>query len=63
MLYGSKYYLETIWNIPEYNTWLAQYYSEATYNKTFNMWQLTDQGIVDGIDKKVDVDILKAVNN
>ena len=63
MLYGSKYYLETIWNLPEYNTWLAQYYSEATYNKEFNMWQLTDEGTVDGIDIKVDIDILKAVNN
>lgn len=63
MLYGSKYYLDSIWNLPEYNTWLAQYYSEATYNKAFNMWQLTDEGTVDGIDTKVDIDILKAVNS
>jgi lysozyme len=56
--YGSKYYLSTIWNLPEYNTWLAQYNDTVTYNNTFKMWQISETGIIDGIDTLVDIDIL-----
>lgn len=59
MNYGSKYYLENIWTLNKYDTWLAQYYTEATYNKDFKMWQISESGVVDGIDSLVDIDILK----
>lgn len=57
--YGSKYYLENIFNLDGYDTWLAQYYEEATYKKDFIMWQISDRGRVNGINNLVDVDILK----
>src|SRR5574344_2172068 len=47
MNYGSKYYLENIWTLNKYDTWLAQYYTEATYNKDFKMWQISESGVVD----------------
>jgi len=57
--YGSKYYLENVFNLDGYDTWLAQYYDEATYTKDFVMWQISDRGKVNGINNLVDVDILK----
>ena len=57
--YGSKYYLENIFNLEGYDTWLAQYYDEATYNKDFVMWQISDRGNVKGVSSLVDIDILK----
>ena len=56
--YGSKSYLETIWKLDGYNTWLAQYNDVATYSKNFKMWQISDRGKVNGINSLVDVDIL-----
>lgn len=58
MNYGSKYYLENIWNLNGYDTWLAHYNSETSYSKPFKMWQITDQGKVDGINGLVDIDIM-----
>lgn len=58
MNYSSKYYLENIWTLDTYNVWLAQYNDEATYEKKFNLWQISDQGRVSGINNLVDVDIL-----
>ena len=58
MLYSSKSYLENIWFDLPYDVWLAQYYSEVTYNGTYKMWQICDNGLVDGIDTDVDINIL-----
>jgi len=58
MNYGSKTYLELIWDLDEYDTWLAQYNDEVTYSKKFKIWQISEQGIVDGINGLVDIDIL-----
>ncbi len=64
MLYGSSYYLKTVWDVEEYLTendiWLAHYPSEitsdkSTYNGEYQMWQCTDIGIVPGIDGPVDM--------
>lgn len=58
MLYSSKNYLERIWDKTEYETWLAQYNTKATYNGEYSIWQMCDTGIVDGIKGDVDIDIM-----
>lgn len=58
MLYGSKYYLENIWNVDNKNIWLANYATKTEYDKEYMMWQMCSDGKIDGIDSYVDVDIL-----
>jgi len=58
MLYGSASYLEKIWNLPQYKTWLAHYTDKTTYEKDYYIWQLTNQGEVDGIQGNVDLNVL-----
>ena len=58
MIYGSKYYLNTVWNIDEYPTWLAHYTYNTDYDKEYFLWQFTNTGIVPGINSYVDLDIL-----
>lgn len=58
LLYGSKSYLESFWNLPDYDKWLAQYYDRPTYTDNFKFWQMSDQGQIDGIDTDVDIDIM-----
>lgn len=58
MLYGSKVYLERIWQPGLYPVWLAQYYTQVTYEGDFQMWQMSSSGRIDGIDGDVDIDIL-----
>ena len=58
MNYGSAYYLKEIWTTDDYPIWLAQYNKEVTINKDFVMWQITDDGEVDGINTLVDINIL-----
>lgn len=56
MLYGSKSYLETIWDNPV-EVWVAHYAEQTTYMGKINVWQLCDDGKVDGINGYVDLDI------
>jgi len=58
MLYGSKNYLETIWETGKYKTWLAHYTEKTTYNDEYLMWQFTNRGSVPGISTMVDVDVM-----
>ena len=59
MLYGSKFYLESIWeNKKNYPVWLAHYTNETNYNGDYVMWQLSDIGRIDGINTNVDINIL-----
>lgn len=58
MLYSSKNYLEKIWYPTEYETWLAQYNSKATYAGEYSIWQMSSSGRVDGIKGDVDIDIM-----
>ena len=58
MNYSSKYYLENIWQTDDYDIWYAQYYKEATTTKKFKIWQISDEGKVDGITNLVDINIL-----
>ena len=59
MLYSSKNYLEKIWFKPNTNIWLAHYTSETNYKGDFKIWQMCDDGKIDGIDDNmVDIDII-----
>lgn len=58
MLYSSKYYLDTVWYKEEYNTWLAHYTTDSKDKAEYNMWQLCNDGKIEGIDNLVDIDIL-----
>ena len=54
--YGSKNYLEKVWLKTPGVIWLAHYNDETSY-KGHTFWQICDNGIVDGINAKVDIDI------
>lgn len=58
ILYGSEYYLNLIWNIDKYDTWLANYSRNINYDKPYIIWQLCNNGRIDGISGNVDIDIL-----
>lgn len=58
MLYGSKNYLNSIWKYHTKEVWLAHYTEETDYDGDYRMWQLCDDGKIDGIDGYVDIDIL-----
>lgn len=59
MLYGSKYYLETVWNHRDRRpVWLAHYTDWSSYKDPYFMWQVCAWGRIDGIDGDVDFDIM-----
>lgn len=59
MLYSSKFYLENIWENKNNNTvWLAHYTTKTNYQNNYMMWQLCNNGKIDGINGDVDIDIL-----
>ncbi len=58
MIYGSKNYLEQIWLPTKYDIWLAHYTTQTNYQKNYKFWQICDDGIIDGIDTYVDIDIM-----
>ncbi len=55
--YASKSYLEYIWLPINYDIWLAHYTEETSYKGKYIMWQLANNGKVDGINNYVDIDI------
>ncbi|MCR5154348.1 MAG: hypothetical protein K6B75_05820 [Lachnospiraceae bacterium] len=58
-LYGSKYYIDTIWIAErEEPDWVAQYASKTTYTGEYFMWQHSSSGRIDGIKGNVDLDVL-----
>jgi len=59
MLYSSKFYLETIWeNKLEFPIWLAHYTDKTTYSGNYKIWQLCNNGRIDGINGDVDINIM-----
>ena len=58
MLYTSKAYLDSIWAEIDSDIWVAHYYRDANYNGVYKMWQITDSGIIDGINSNVDINIM-----
>ena len=58
-LYGSKNFLERVWYEQEFdNIWLAHYTRDTDYDKKYYLWQLCNNGKIDGINGDVDIDIL-----
>ncbi len=57
MMYGSKFYLETIWDDFDI-TWLAHYTDKTNYQGDYLMWQCANNGRISGIYGDVDIDIL-----
>lgn len=53
--YSSKSYLENVWDLKDYNTWLAHYTLNTNYQGKFLIWQFTDVGIVPGVKGPLDV--------
>lgn len=59
MLYSSKNYLENIWQAKKENVWLAHYTTQTNYKGKYRIWQICDNGIINGIkDNNVDIDIM-----
>ena len=54
--YGSKNYLEKVWLKVPGVIWLAHYNDETSY-QGHTFWQICDDGIIEGINGKVDIDI------
>jgi len=57
MLYSSKNYLQYAWE-DNYKVWVAHYNENANYENIYNLWQICDDGKINGIDKTVDIDIM-----
>ena len=59
MLYGSKNYLEKVWeDIDSRPIWLAHYTDKTDYKGQYMMWQASCTGRISGIDGAVDMDIM-----
>ena len=59
MLYSSKNYLENVWYPVDFPVWLAHYTDNTDYSGKYKVWQLCNNGRVDGInDNLVDIDIM-----
>lgn len=59
MLYSSKNYLENVWYPVDFPVWLAHYTDNTDYSGAYKVWQLCNNGRVDGIDDNlVDIDIM-----
>lgn len=59
-IYSNKYNFETYLTASQFDQWdkwVAQYNSTAcTYKKTYQIWQATDTGTIDGVNAPVDID-------
>ncbi|MBO5068957.1 MAG: fibronectin type III domain-containing protein [Roseburia sp.] len=60
-VYSGKYYYETQLDAEslakDYYIWMANYTNQTSYAGTYNMWQYTSSGSVNGISGRVDMDI------
>ncbi len=60
LLYGSKYYLEEIFQNVDFPVWVAHYTEQTNYSGEYKVWQLCSNGRVNGIDDNlVDINIMK----
>ena len=59
ILYGSKVYLEKVWEGTDTRpVWLAHYIEKTDYKKPHRVWKASCTGRIDGINGDVDMDIL-----
>ncbi|MGN0632364.1 MAG: GH25 family lysozyme [Oscillospiraceae bacterium] len=58
MIYSSRNFLDAFWeNKKNRPVWIASYSTELGYDGDYIMWQKSGNGIIDGIDVNVDLDI------
>lgn len=58
MLYSSKNYLENVWFPTKDSIWIAHYTRSTDYaNSVYKVWQLCDDGKVNGINGYVDLNV------
>lgn len=57
ILYGSKLYLQNVWE-PTEPVWLAHYTTKTDYDNEYLMWQLCENGRVSGINGAVDINVM-----
>jgi len=57
MVYGSKHYLENIWEELDGEVWLAHYTEQTNYQGKYSVWQICEDGHVDGISTQVDINL------
>ena len=63
MLYGSKNYLENMWEKTDIRpVWLAHYTEKTDYKGPYILWQASSTGRISGIGGDVDMDILYITN-
>ena len=63
MLYGSKNYLEQVWDKTDIRpVWLAHYTEKTDYKGPYMLWQASCTGRISGISGDVDMDILYQKN-
>ena len=61
MLYANSYLLNNYYDMEKlnnYKLWYAQYHKKPQSAYDFVIWQYSEDGIVDGIDKKTDLNIM-----
>ena len=59
MLYGSKNYIEKVWDKTDVRpVWLAHYTEKTDYKGPYMLWQASCTGRISGISGDVDMDIL-----
>ncbi len=58
LLYSSKRYLEQVWYDTGYETWLAHYTKQTSYQGSYRYWQMCSNGKVNGINGNVDINIM-----
>lgn len=58
LLYSSKNYLENVWYDTGYDIWLAHYTNKTSYTGDYKYWQMCSNGLVDGINGNVDINIM-----
>ena len=46
------------WKYHTAPVWLAHYTDETDYTGDYFIWQMCDDGVIDGIDGYVDIDVL-----
>lgn len=57
-IYANKYWWEThLKGLERFTKWVAQYNKECTYKGSYDIWQYSSTGTVDGIKGNVDMNI------
>ena len=57
-IYANATWWETLLTAPQYDKWerwVAQFSSQLNYNRSYNMWQHSESGTINGIQGKVDM--------